>query len=134
MRWDALMEGWTARLLADTALVVYLGGPHLYPAQATRPVRVPSVEYLISDDRESELWNHVRVQVDIFAKGMRNAAHIERRIRTLTHRDVGQVLDGERLWMRFEDARTIDFPSQPGVVHRMLEFTMDAARERYTLT
>lgn len=131
MRWDDLVERWTARLLADPALLAALGGNHLYPGQASRPVKIPSVEYLIVGDRETELFDAIRLQVDIFARGLRKAATIERRIRILTHRDVAQDLDGERGWMRYVDSRSVGFPSDPGVVHRILDFDVAMIREMY---
>jgi len=134
MRWDALLEGWTARMLADATLVGLLGGDHLYPGQASRPVRVPSVEYLMVGDRESELFNQVAVQVDLWARGITLAAQIERRIRALTHADVGQDLDGERVWLRYREGRTVDYPADPGVIHRVLEFEFEAVRAQYTTT
>ena len=132
MRWDELLPAWVARLLADPELVDLLEGEGaIYPAQAARPVRIPSVEYLTVLDRESELFNPVGLQVDVFARGLDLEARIERRIRMLSHHDTRQDLDGERVWLRYLDSRTVDFPSDPGVVHRILDFELEAIRERY---
>jgi hypothetical protein len=135
VRWDTVLEFWLARLQADTALTSVLGASGLiYPAQAARPVRIPSVEYLMTFDREEENFNPIAVQVDFWAKGIKKAAQIERRIRTLTHRDVAQDLEGERLWMQFEDARSIEFPSDPGVQHRALDFVFTPVREQLLIS
>jgi len=133
--WDVVVEAWLADLLADTALTTALGGAHIYPAQAARPVRVPSVEWLPIDDREEEIHNPILFQVDYWAKGTTLAATIERRLRRLTHRDVARVwmLDGEtlRLWTRYIDSRTHDYPADPGVLHRSLDFQIKPLREKW---
>jgi hypothetical protein len=133
MRWDYFIEFWTARLLADPALVSVMGSASgwIYPAQSARPVTVPSVEYTLITDTESELFNPIGIQVDLWARGIKKAAQIERRIRVLTHGDTGQDLGGERVWMRYRDARTLDYPSDAGVIHRTLDFEFEAVRGKY---
>lgn len=132
MRWDQTCEAWTARLTADAPLESILGkAGRIYAAQAARPVTIPSVEYLLVSDREEEWLNPIGVQVDFWARGLRKAAQIERRIRLLTHSDVAQYLDGERIWMQFLDARTVEYPAEAGVVHRILDFMFTPVREKY---
>ena len=128
MRWDSVIPEWVNRLLDDTALVQHLEGPRIYPANANRPVKVPSVEYLMISDRPTEIFSEIQVQVDVFARGLRVAGLIEKRIRLVTHHDVGQDLAGERLWLQYQDSRTVDFPSDPGVVHRILDFQFTPVR------
>lgn len=132
MQWVAVTEAWSAKLMADSALTTALGGLHLYAAQAQRPVRIPSVEYLWKGDRLEESWNPMVLQVDLWAKTSRAAATIEGRIRTLTHHDLQQVLGSLRLWMRYRDGRTLDFSAEPGVIHRVLEFDVTILRDKYT--
>lgn len=136
MRWDFLIEHWTALLLADAALVSVMGSSSgwIYPADSSKPVRVPSIQYTLIYDVEAELWNRVGVQLDLFVRGKKKAAQVERRIRVLTHHDTAIVLGGERLWTRFQDARTIEFPSDPEVVHRVLDIELEAARGKYVGT
>jgi hypothetical protein len=135
MMWDAVVQAWLADLLADSDLTTALGGAHVYPAQAARPVRVPSVEWHPVMDIEDELHNRITVQVDYWAKGTVLAATIERRIRRLTHRDVARVwvFGGEsfRLWTRYIDSRPHDYPADPGVLHRSLDFEFRPLREKW---
>jgi len=131
MRWDFVIEHWTARLIGDAALTSVLGASGLiYPAQASRPVKVPSVEYQLLGDRETENFNPLSVQVDFWAKGIKKAAQIERRIRILTHRDVAQDLGGERMWLQYIDGRSLEYPAEPGVEHRSLDFLFTPLREQ----
>ena len=131
MKWDIVVEKWLARLLADASLISLLDGKKIFVASANRPVKVPSVEWFMLYDHEEEWLNPVGFQVDIFARGMRNAAQIERRIRLLTHRDTSQDFDNERMWFLYRDARSIEFPSDPGVVHRALDFECQSVRGKY---
>ena len=43
----------------------------------------------------------------------------------------GQDLEGERCWMRFTGGRTVNYPADPGVVHRILDFEIEMIREQY---
>lgn len=131
MRWDFVIEFWTAELLADPALISVMGASTgwIYPGQSARAVTIPSIEYTLIYDREAELFNTIGIQVDLWARGIKKAGQIERRIRTLTHHDTAIELGGERLWKRFVDGRTLDYPAEAGVIHRSLDFEFEAARE-----
>ena len=131
MKWDIVVEKWLARLFADDALISLLDGRKIFAASANRPVKVPSVEWLMMYDTEGEWLNPVGFQVDIFARGVRMAAQMERRIRLLTHHDTSQDFSGERMWFLYQDARSIEFPSDPGVVHRALDFECQSVRAKY---
>lgn len=131
MRWHQLIPAWLARLQSDPALEALLGENGIYAAPTGRAVRVPSVEWIMpGPDRDSENFNVFAVQVDIFCRGDVKAKDIEQRIRVLTHSFVGQEMAGERVWAQFTDALTVNFPSDPGVIHRVLVFTFEAARAR----
>jgi hypothetical protein len=128
MRWDAVIPDWVDRLLSDALLIQHLGGEHIYPGNASVPVRVPSIQYGMTGDRPTEIFNEIQVQVNIFARGIRLAGLIEKRVRLLTHKDVGQDLGGERMWLQCKDARDVDFPSDPGVIHRALDIEITPVR------
>jgi hypothetical protein len=131
VRWDQLLPPWIALLEDDGELVASLGGSHIYPAQASRAVVIPSIEYQMISDREAELFGTIALQVDYWARGIAKAGEIERRLRTLLHHDVAFVLGGERLWSRYVDSRTLSYPADPGVLHRALDFEIEAARGKY---
>lgn len=130
MRWDDVVEKWLARLFDDAALMSLLNGRKIFPASVNNPVIVPSVEYFMLYDREEEWLNVIGFQVDFWAK-LKTAAQIERRLRLLTHNDVSQDFEGERFWFQYRDARSIEFPSQPGVAHRALDFECHIVRAKY---
>jgi hypothetical protein len=129
--WDKVLPAWVALLQADAELMAALGGAHIYPAQAATAVRIPSVEWLIVNDRETELFNEITVQVDFWARGTGRAATIESRLRMLTHRDTSRELGGMRMWTRYLTSRTHQYNAEPGVTHRSLDFLFEPLREKY---
>ena len=131
MMWPEVIQAWVALMNADAALIAALGGQHIYPAQAARAVRVPSVEYSLVSDIEEESFNPIIVQVDYWAKGTAASATIERRIRRLTHRDTARTLGSLRLWTRYLDSRSHQYPAELGVVHRSLDFEFTPVRGQY---
>jgi hypothetical protein len=131
MRRDFLIEHWIARLEGNAALrsLMNKDAGFIYPAQTQKPVAVPSIEYLTVSDRDTENFNESFVMVDLFIEGTRKANQAERLIRNLTHSDVSQIVDGERVWMRFQESREIEFPSDKKVTHRQIEFLFEAVRD-----
>ena len=139
MMWDEVIPAWLNLLESDATLTGVLGTDAdgfvpIYPASAGRPVRVPSVEYYFVSDTESELFNPIRVQVDYWAKGIGRAAVIERRVRLLTHRDTSRELGAHRMWTRYLDSRSHDYPADPGVVHRSMDVLFEPLRHRFQNT
>ena len=132
MMWDVVLPIWLDLLEADAELIADLGGSYIYPAQAARPVRIPSVEYTLPfSDMEEENFNPFTVQVDYWARGVPKAAAIERRIREITHRDTAREIGGYRMWTQYEDSRSHEYPAELGVVHRSLDFRFTPLRDMY---
>ncbi len=126
------MIAWLARLNGDATLVGLLGGAgRILAAQASRPVTIPSIEWQVYGDTEEESFNPVSVRLDLFVTGVAKADQVEARVRNLSHRDTAQAIGSVRGWIRHLDTRDIEFPSQPGVVHRALDFTLEAVRHKY---
>lgn len=131
MMWHLILPLWVDLLMADATLIMALGGPRIYPAAATRKVGIPSIEYSMIIDRETELFNPITVQVDFWAKGINRAAVIEERIRLLTHRDVSRVLGDYRLWTRYLNSRSHEYTAEEGVTHRSMDFLFEPIRSKY---
>lgn len=130
MMWDVVLEDWVALLSNDATLRTLLGGAHIYPAQTSSAVRIPSVEWSLVSDVEEETHNPVVVQVDYWAK-VSQAPAIERRIRNLTHRDTARELGGNRMWTRYLESREHEYPADRSVMHRSLDFEFKPLREKY---
>lgn len=131
MTWDEVMESGILPLLeGDAQLLTALGGePHIYAAQATRPVRIPSVEWQLTDDVVTEVFNPLEVQFDYWANSMAQARAIEGRLRKLLHRDVRRTLGGINMSTLYVDSFTHEYP-QPGITHRSLRFRFEPVRRR----
>jgi len=114
-------------LVADSALVSALGGAHVYTAQASRPVRIPSVEWVLVGDVETEVFNPISVQFDYWSRNPTQAAVIEGRLRALLHRDVRRTIGGVEMSTIYTDSYTQEYP-QPGVIHRSVRFQFEPLR------
>jgi hypothetical protein len=130
VRWPFVIEFWTARIYADAALLSVMGTrPWLFAAQSARPVKVPSIEYLMIGDTEEENFNPILVQVDLWAPAAK-AKQIEQRIHNLTHRNVSQDLGGEWVWLRKLDYRTGSYDGpEKGVIHRILDYEFKPVKQ-----
>lgn len=134
MMWDVVLDAWVTLLEADATLTTLMGGSvYVFPAQSNRPVRVPSIEFDIIDEREEELFNPILVQVDYWAK-QEDAPAIERRIRELTHRDTARTLGDHRMWTMLIETRSHEYPADRGVIHRSMDFEFKPLRSRYAGT
>jgi hypothetical protein len=130
MQWDAIAPALYEVLAADAELVAALGGAFIYPAQSSRPAKVPSVEYIMLGDVEREIFNRIIIQFDFWARGLPAAAAIEFRLRCLAD-DVAQELQGIPCSISFVDATTIAYPADPGVLHRAIQMEFEIVRRRY---
>jgi hypothetical protein len=131
MIWDEVMsEAILPMLEADAALIAALGGAHIYAAQSSRPVRIPSVEWVLTDDRYTEVFNPLEVQFDFWAASAASAVEIERRLRTLLHRETRRRIAGIDMATLFTDAFSPTYP-KPGVIHKSLRFRFEPVRHRY---
>jgi hypothetical protein len=130
MHWDAILPALSETLLADEELVAALGGPHVYDAQSSKAIRVPSVESMMIDDRETENWNPIGIQFDFWARGRSTIAAIESRIRLLCQ-DVAQELDGIPCSISFVSATDLSYPADPGVLHRAVQIEIEVIRQQY---
>lgn len=132
MHRDTMVTAWLARLNGDATLTTLMQGSDLiFPAGANRPVQVPSIEWMHYGNPEGESFEDVFVRLDLFIRGTMKAGQIEKRIRQISHRDTAQTIGGLRGWMRYLDSRDVNFPSDPGVVHRALDWTLETVRDKY---
>lgn len=130
MTWGEVMgEAVTPMLEGDAVLVATLGGKHIYAGQASRPVRIPSVEWVLTDDALTEVFNPLEAQFDYWAKNMEQAQIIESRLRFWLHRDTRRVLAGINMSTLYVDSFTHEYP-QPGIMHRSLRFRFEPVRAR----
>lgn len=123
MRWVEVMEAVIAELKADPDLASV---PVLMHGEFT-DLKVPSIAWLVYSDRREENTNPIRVQFDIYARGIDQALMIERSVRDL-HGDTPKTIQGVLMWAMLDDARG-DAAPEPQVTHRSLDFIFEPARE-----
>lgn len=132
MQWDEVMESVVIPLLElDTELVgpTGLNGAHIYAGSSSRPVRIPSVEWILLDDVETEVFNPIRAQFDIYGE-MSVIRVVEQRIRTRLTWNTRRIIAGVNMSSLYEDSITLAYPAQPGIVHRALRFQFEPVRRR----
>jgi hypothetical protein len=128
MMWPDVVLGLVLpKLRADTELIAALGGSHIFSAQATRPVRVPSIEWMVLDERYTENHAEAELQLDYWARNPGEAATIERRIIAVLHRETRRAVGDTTTIVRYVEGRTLE-AGQPGVIHRALRFAFDPVR------
>lgn len=106
-----------------------LNGSHIYAASSSRPVRIPSMEWILLDDVETEVFNPIRVQFDIYGE-MEVVRVVERRVRARLTRNLRRVIGGINMSTIYQDSITLAYPAQPGIVHRALRFQFEPVRRR----
>jgi hypothetical protein len=122
MLWDEVMGNAIIPMLEDDAELVGptgLDGLYIFAAPASRPIRIPSVEWIIIGEQETEVFNPIDVQFVI-----------ERRIRARLTRDTRRTIAGINMSTLFTDSYVIDFLSQPGVTHKVLRYRLEPVRRR----
>lgn len=132
MLWDEVMGNVVIPLLEDDVELVGptgLDGLYLFAAPASRPIRIPSVEWIIVDDSETEVFNPILVQFDIYAREPQLSV-IERRMRARLTRNTRRTINGINLSTLFMESVTIDYPAQPGVTHKVLRYQFEPVRRR----
>lgn len=130
MRWVDAMQAVIDTLLADATLSAISGFRVFRHGEATAP-QVPGIAWMVFSDLIEENTNPIRVQFDVFARGIDQALTIEGRLRAILHRDLPQALGGVLMWTQLLDARGHADP-EPGVIHRSLDFNLEPAREALT--
>lgn len=130
MNWPDVMTEITALLEGDADLMSVLGGAYIFEGQSTRPVRVPSIEWLLVGDIEEEVFNPITVQFDYWAN-IKDAPTIEGRLRMRLNRPgTFRVIGGIYMATLYEDGYEIEYPRGPGIKHKALRFNFIPLRRR----
>lgn len=129
MRWVEAVEAVLAALRADAGLSA-IPGLQIYRHGEHAKLRIPGIAWIVVSDVDDENTNPIRVQLDIFARGIDQALAIEGRLRALLQRDVPHTVSGMLMWTQLLESRDRADP-EPGVIHRSLDFNLEPARGAY---
>lgn len=130
MIWDDLIERIYAIIDADTVLKGLYGDAMRMAGTAEHSI--PSLEWTLITDRESELWAPHVIQFDQWSFNLEDVVTSERRLRALFHQDLPVLLGGDLLvWAEYQDGTVLAAPDRNGFAGRAVRFRFTPLRERY---
>jgi hypothetical protein len=125
VRWVDALNALLADLAADATLSAIAGFEILRHGEFVEPP-LSGIAWTVFSDISRENTQEVRVQLDVFARGLDEALTVEGRLRA-RHGDTPQTIQGLRMLVQLEDARDHNDP-EPGRVHRSLDFHLEPTR------
>lgn len=125
MRWVDALDALLTDLAADATLSGIAGFEILRHGEFVEPP-LTAIAWAVFSDVPRENTQEVRVQIDVFARGLDEALAIEGRLRA-RHGDTPQTIQGVLMLLQLEDARDHEDP-EPGRVHRSLDFHLEPTR------
>lgn len=130
MRWDAAIAAMLARVEADADLLALLGGLKVFRTVELRDPQPTQVAYTVITSPRGENQEDVLVQWDVWAPDTAALVAIERRLRTLLHRQIWADVPGVgQMAFQYVDRRDHD-DSEPGIAHSSLDFELAISRIR----
>ena len=130
MMWDRVIARVRAICQADPALLAIFGAANMRYAGVTEH-RIPSLEWSLIADSETENWAPCIVQFDIWADDTDLATRAERRLRRLFHVELPVDLAGLTCWSQFTDAEVLALSDRSRYIGRAVRFTITPLRDRY---
>lgn len=129
MMWDHVMKKVVAKIIADPELSAIFGDSVRMAGVSDQ--KVPVLEYTLIGDAESELWEPIVIQFDLWTKTAVIGRTAERLMRSRFHKDLPQTIDGVRLWTTYSDGSMLATPDRSSFVGRALRFHFTPLREQY---
>src|SRR5690349_3733284 len=128
MMWDQILQRVAATCEANPTLAG-LYGMHMRHATEGGQVHVPSLDWMVVADSETELWAPCLVQFDQWTRSMSDLAASERVLRHLFHRDVPGDFAGIQCFFQYEDGSLLASPERNGFCGRAIRFRLTPLRE-----
>lgn len=130
MRWDTVVDAWLGLVTPDTDVRSVLGQSPEFYMVGERERAVPSLEYSLIANTESEIWEISDVQLDYFTRSIEDLVKLEKALRGLLHHDLSITVSGIELWSELTGGRPLQGPSD-GVLSRSLDFRLTYLRSKY---
>jgi hypothetical protein len=133
VRWDTVLRALIVTVEADPLLagIYSVGGVLQFRKIGTGQRVVPSLEYMLIGDSETELWAPCTVQFDQWVKTSEDLRASERRLRGYFHLDVPGPIGGIGMFAQYLDGDDKPMPDREGVFGRSIRFRFTPLRERY---
>lgn len=131
MMWDQVIRRLSDIVQSDTILTdIY--GDNMRMAGVSEHV-VPSLEWTLIADAETELWAPCTIQFDQWCLTMDALVRSERRLRALFHTSLPAEFDGLRMDCQYLDGQTLATPDRNDVDGRAVRFRFTPLRSKYVL-
>lgn len=130
MMWDLVMERIRTEILADPILIGIYGSA--YRAAGTGEQIVPSLEWTLIGDTETELWAPMIVQFDQWTKTANQNRQSELRLRGLYHCNIPRRINNDlTMWSEYTDGSILPIPDRSGIYGRAIRFRFAPLRAQY---
>lgn len=129
MKWDWVVERLCDVTAADAGLVAIFGSNMRYAG--SKKYSTPILEHQFIGDSESELWNPILMQWDIWTLNASDMTAAERRLRILFHQELPIPIGGMMMWCQFEDGEMLSSPDRDNVFGRAVRFRFTPLRSLY---
>lgn len=100
----------------------------------TGKLEIPSIEWSLVGDSETELWAPCIIQFDLWHTLPAKIVEAERRLRILFHTSLPATFDGLTMWCEYIDGDILASPDRNNFAGRAVRFKFTPLRSKYVLT
>jgi hypothetical protein len=132
MKWHAVLQAIQTDIAADPVLVGIYGAAMRYTGSA--PLAIPSLEFMVVADAETELWAPCTIQLDQWCKEMVDLIASEQRLRRMFHRELPTRFGGATglvMWAQYNDGAPLTTPDRNDFFGRAIRFRFTPLRDLY---
>ncbi len=126
MRWPDVTLAITTAAAANTVLEGIYG--QAIRQKGNHKLAIPSLEYLLISDTESEVFEPVVIQWDQFALSTADLIAGEAALRALFDHELGVTIEGVSMLCQFIDGSILETPSGDNYYARALRFEFEPVR------
>ena len=129
MKWFDVMAAAITSATNDVGLAGIYG--HEIRLGGAQVFKMPSLQYHLIADGETELFSVVVLQFDQWCKSTAELAASELRLRRLFHRDLPEDFSGLTMWAQYVDGEPLSIPDRDGYFARAIRFRFTPLRDLY---
>lgn len=126
MRWPDVILAITTAAAADETLAGIYG--EAIRQKGNHKLKIPSLEYMLISDTESEVFEPIVVQWDQFSLNTEDLIAGEGALRALFDHELGVVIGGITLLCQFTDGAILETPSGDNYYARAVRFEFEPVR------
>lgn len=131
MMWDAVLERAIARIKGNEVLAEIFGDN--VRMAGTGDLKVPSVEFTLLSDTNTELWTPILVQFDLWTDKAEENRRAERVMLSLFDLRVPGIWDEVMVMSDYVDGSMLATPARSGFTGRGLRFRISPLRQQYAI-